>query len=109
MLQYEIFSDVHISNRPYFPVESVDEISFGNRSRRHLVKLRAIILTVFYNAHYSQAKCIVLTAVCVCVCLYLAAYHYCTDTDVTLGNGRGCPLVVQYWICLLYTSDAADE
>ena len=28
----------------------------------------------------------------VCVCLSLAAFpHYCTDPDVTLGNGRGCP------------------
>jgi len=33
-----------------------------------------------------------------CVCLSLAAFpHYCTDPDVTLGNGSGCPLVVHYW------------
>jgi len=33
-----------------------------------------------------------------CVCLSLAACpHYCTDPDVTWGNGRGCPLVVHYW------------
>ena len=33
-----------------------------------------------------------------CVCLSLSAYlHYCMDPDVTLGNGRGCPLVVLYW------------
>jgi len=32
------------------------------------------------------------------VCLSLAAFpHYCTDPDVTCGNGRGCPLVVHYW------------
>jgi len=23
--------------------------------------------------------------------------QYCTDPDVTWGNGRGCPLVVHYW------------
>jgi len=34
----------------------------------------------------------------VCVCLSAAAcLHYCTDPDVTLGSGRGCPLVVHYW------------
>jgi len=33
---------------------------------------------------------------CVCVCLSLAACHYCMDSDVTWGNGRGCPLVVDY-------------
>jgi len=31
------------------------------------------------------------------VCLSLAAYpHYCTDPDVTWGNGMGCPVVVHY-------------
>jgi len=33
-----------------------------------------------------------------CVCLSLAAFpHYCTDPDVSWGNGKGCPLVVHYW------------
>ena len=32
------------------------------------------------------------------VCLSLAARpNYCTDPDVTWGNGRSCPLVVHYW------------
>jgi len=36
--------------------------------------------------------------VCMSVCLSLAAFpHYCTDLDVTWGNGMGCPLVVHYW------------
>jgi len=38
--------------------------------------------------------------VCLCmyVCLSLAAFpHYCTDPDVTWGNGRRCPVVVHYW------------
>ena len=43
-------------------------------------------------------KCILITATCVSGCLSLATFpHYCTDPDVTWGNGRGCPLVVHYW------------
>jgi len=35
---------------------------------------------------------------CMCVCLSLATFlHYCTDLDITWGNGMGCPLVVHYW------------
>jgi len=30
----------------------------------------------------------------VCVCPFT---HYCTDPDVTLGNGRWCPLAVHCW------------
>jgi len=34
-----------------------------------------------------------------CVCLSLTAFpHYCMDRNVTWGNGRGCPLVVHYWV-----------
>ena len=37
------------------------------------------------------------TRLCVSVCLPAAAcQHYCTDPDVTWGNGRGCPLIVNY-------------
>ena len=40
-------------------------------------------------------------SVCLSVCLSLAAFpHYYTDPDVTWGNGKGCPLVVQYWVDL---------
>jgi len=36
--------------------------------------------------------------VCLSVCLSaVACPHYCTDSDVTWGSGRGCPLVVHYW------------
>jgi len=36
--------------------------------------------------------------VCLHVCLSLAAFsHYCTDPDVTWGNGRRCPIVVHCW------------
>ena len=39
--------------------------------------------------------------VCVSVCLSAAAcLQYCTDPDVTWGSGRGCPLVVHYWVDL---------
>jgi len=32
------------------------------------------------------------------VCLSIATFpHYCTDLDVTWGNGRGCPLVAHHW------------
>ena len=35
--------------------------------------------------------------VCVSVYLSLAAFpHYCTDQDVSWGNGSGCPLIVRY-------------
>jgi len=37
-------------------------------------------------------------SVCMSVCLSAAACpHYCTDPDVTLGSGKGCPLVVHRW------------
>jgi len=46
----------------------------------------------------DDTKGILVTCVCVCVCLSIAAWpHYCTDPDVTWGNGGGCSLVVQYW------------
>jgi len=35
---------------------------------------------------------------CLSVCLSCSAFpHYCMDPDVTWKNGRGYPLVVQYW------------
>ena len=38
------------------------------------------------------------TKVSVCVCLSVPRFaHYCTDPDVTWGNGRECPLVMHYW------------
>jgi len=46
----------------------------------------------------AEAKWILATAVCVSVWLSHAAFpHYCTDPNVTWGNGRGCSLVVQCW------------
>jgi len=49
-----------------------------------------------YDTQYTDVCWPVATAVCVSVCLSLAAFpHYCTNADVTWGNGRGCPVVVQ--------------
>ena len=40
-------------------------------------------------------------ALLVSVCLSAAACpHYCMDPDVTWWNGRGCPVVVHYWVDL---------
>jgi len=55
----------------------------------------------------DNAKCIVVTRVCVSVCVSVsvrlsaaACLHYCMDPDVTWMSGRGCPLVVHYWVDL---------
>jgi len=50
----------------------------------------------------DDAKCIAVKRLCVCVCVSVclsaaACPHYCTDSDVTWGSGRECPLVVHYW------------
>ena len=48
---------------------------------------------VTFCIRYSQAKCILVAAICVflSVCLSCTAFiHYCTHPDVTLGNSRGC-------------------
>ena len=46
-------------------------------------------------------KCIVVTAIGGSVCLFLSAFlHYCTDADVTLGDGRWCPLIDHCWVVL---------
>jgi len=40
----------------------------------------------------GHARLCVCLSVCLCVCLSAAVRpHYCTDTDVTWGRGRGCP------------------
>jgi len=62
---------------------------------------------VEFHLHFAcvvdDAKCVLVTRICVCVsvsvcvCLSVASCpHYCTDPDVTWGNGRECPLVVHY-------------
>ena len=38
---------------------------------------------------------------CLCLCVLSTAFlYYSMHVDVTLGNGRGCPLGVQYWVDL---------
>ena len=72
---------------------------------------------ITFRIRHSQAKCIVpRPSVCLCVCLSFAAFpHCCTAADVTLANGRGCPLVVHRWAdlqsvhgfrCYIYAPDA---
>ena len=85
---------------------------------RYLYKPDALLFTFSHNHHHQSTEGLILTAliitlrvshrrckmysghlcVCVCVCVFLAAFpHYCTDPDVSWGNGRECPLVVHYW------------
>jgi len=41
---------------------------------------------------------ILITRICMCGSLSAAAFpHYCTDPDVSWGNGKG-PLVVHCWV-----------
>jgi len=56
---------------------------------------------ITFRVSRRRRECIVITRVCVSVrlsvCLSAAScLHYCTDSGVTWGSGRGCPLVVQY-------------
>jgi len=53
-------------------------------------------LVTFHVRHSRSKMCISHSGLC--VWLSLAAFpYYCTDPDVTWGNGTGCPLIVQYW------------
>jgi len=63
-------------------------------SARHPIVLCVITFRVsrrrreMYTGHARLCVCL---SVCVSVCLSLAASpYYCTDPDVTLGNGRQC-------------------
>jgi len=61
---------------------------------------KTVVLSLHFAWGVAEAKCIVAMAVCicVCVCLFVAAFpRYCTDPDVTWGNGKRCHLVVHYW------------
>jgi len=51
-----------------------------------------------FEMFIGHGRLCVRVSVCVSVDLSLAAFpHYCTDPDVSWGNGRGCSLVVHYW------------
>jgi len=48
--------------------------------------------------YIDLAHLCVYLCVCLSVCLSVATCpYYCVDSDVTWGNGGGCPLVVHYW------------
>jgi len=62
-----------------------------------MIRVRVITFRIMS----SQAKSIVMPVVCVCLSVPVRIPTlYCTDPDVTLGTGIGCPLVVQPWVDL---------
>jgi len=63
------------------------------------ISIMAMFLILHFAWVVDDAKCgHARLRVCVCVCVSAATCpHYCTDPDVTSGNGTGCPLVVHYW------------
>ena len=84
-------------------VDRVHPVNIGRswRTRDLLVQLSAARTLLNFAWVVDDAKCAVVTHVCVSVCVSLAAFpHYCTDPDVTCRDGRGCHLIVQYWVNL---------
>jgi len=80
-----------------------------------LLLLLFLLLLLHFAWVVDNVKCILVTRVCVCVCLSLAAFlHYCTDLDVTWGNGRGFPsscallggFAICIWVSLLWQRSA---
>ena len=61
-----------------------------------MVRFRVRIRIVTFRIWHSQAKCILIAAVCLSVSRLVSCPHYCTDPD----NGRGCSLVAQYGVDL---------
>ena len=68
-----------------------------------------LIHFVTFRIRRNQTKCILAMVVCMYVCVSVnvsvcpslsTLLHYCTDPDVTLGNGTECPVVVHYWVDL---------
>jgi len=89
-----------VTDDPVINVASTDaDHSLCRRTTGHWY--RSLTVTSLHFAWVEEhEKCIVVTRVCLCVCVCLSAaacLQYCTDLDVTWGNGRGCPLVVHYW------------
>ena len=65
------------------------------------------IITFRVSHRRREMYCCHITRICVCVCVCLSVClsmakspHHCMDPDVTWGSGRGCPLVVHYWLDL---------
>ena len=71
------------------------------RTVNNLVSFKPLIQLLHFalgiakrNVYWSHPS------VCVSVCVWLslaACLHYCMYPDVTLGNGRWCPIVVHCW------------
>jgi len=58
------------------------------------------LLSLRFAWGIAKAKCILATAISVCLSVQRCIPtlpHYSTHLDVTLGNGKECPLLVQYW------------
>jgi len=49
-----------------------------------------ILFSVINYILHNQEKCILVAPVCVSLATFL---HYCTDQNLSLRNGRGCPTV----------------
>jgi len=83
----------------------------------HLVEVQSLVMSLSVCSHiskttrpnflklitsrmrHSRGEMYIVHSRLLSVCLYLAAFpHYCTDQDVTWVNGRGCPLVVHFWV-----------
>jgi len=63
-----------------------------------LMHVLTLYVTTFRVRHSRGETYSADSSLCLCVCLSLAAFpHYCTDPDVTWGNGRGCSVVVHCW------------
>jgi len=74
------------------------------KSNHSMLESRSSSLTLFksrlcFCIRHNEAKCTVTTAVCVSVCLSVPRRisTLLTHPDVTLGSGRGCPLVIHSW------------
>jgi len=78
--------------------------SFNTRNTRSVLVWFSFSIFTFRVRRSRGEMCRGYGRLCVCVCVHvsvclsLAAFlHYCTDSDVSWGNGKGCPLVVHYW------------
>jgi len=59
---------------------------------------RTVIIT--FRVSRRRREMYMIARLCVCLLSLGTFPHYFTDTDVTWGNGRGCPLVVHYSVDL---------
>jgi len=55
-----------------------------------LIEFLQFLVVIAFRIWHSQAKCVVMTAVCVSL---TACLHCCTDPDIGLISGKPCVLV----------------